>query len=227
MRIALSALTITALVFFGYTKPVQAQWNTSWNVNWNANTWPSGSWQWSCRNANVSGRRFTATCTANNGRWVTSSIDLNRCPSRLVGNSNGQLFCEGGGSGFSGNLPGGSWRRSCRNPSIQGYVVRASCSSGRGFTQTSFHMRNCPGWTLGNSGGRLFCESGASGPSWGNSGHFPGGSWVQSCGNANMSGNVFRAMCSTGQAHRSTTIDLRSCPSRLVGNRNGFLFCEG
>jgi hypothetical protein len=219
MRIALTTLAIAALVFFGYAKPAQAQWNAS--------TWPTGSWQASCRNANVSGRRFSAQCTATNGRWVFSSIDLNQCPSRQVGNSNGQLFCEGGRPGFGGNLPGGSWRQSCQNASMIGNVVHASCNTGRGLMRTSFAMQNCPGWALGNSNGRLFCESGGSGPGWAQPGHFPGGSWVQSCGNASISGNVFRAMCSTGQGYRSTTIDLRSCRSRLVGNRNGMLFCEG
>ncbi len=218
MRVFLSILAVAALVLFGFSKPAQAQWQSGW---------PAGSWQFSCRNARLTGPNFFAQCTANNGAWVGSSINLNQCPSRQVGNSNGRLFCEGGRPGFGTNLPGGSWRQSCQNASMSGNVVRAACSTGRGFAQTSFNMRNCPGWALGNSNGRLFCENAGSGPGWGQPGHFPGGSWVNSCGNASLNGNVFRAMCSTGQRYVPTTIDLRSCRSRLVGNRNGRLFCEG
>ncbi|HUA09336.1 MAG TPA: CVNH domain-containing protein [Candidatus Acidoferrales bacterium] len=215
MRYAIAATLTLALVFFGF-EPAQAQ----------RAGWPQGSWQASCRAASLNGAIFSAQCTAANGAWRSSSIDLNRCPGRLVGNNNGMLFCEGGQPDYGRNLPGGSWRQSCRNATMTGNVVYAACSAGSGYRNTSFAMRNCPGWALGNSNGNLFCESGNSGGDWGRPGHFPGGSWVNSCGNARISGTVFYAQCSTGNGYRATQIDLRSCPSRTVGNRNGFLFCE-
>ena len=214
MRLAVASLCVLALVFFGFEKPADAQYGR----------WPAGSWQASCRAPSVNGAIFTAQCQANNGAYRGSSINLNQCPGRLVGNNNGRLFCEGGGN--VGNLPGGTWRQSCQNGSMRGNIVYASCSTGSGYRQTSFAMQNCPGWALGNSNGQLFCESGGNGGGWHRPGHFPGGSWVNSCGNASLNGHIFSAQCSTGNGYRATTIDLRSCPSRLVGNRNGFLFCE-
>jgi CVNH domain len=215
MRPALAAFIILALAILGSGSPAQAQ---------RAN-WPAGSWQASCRSANVTGQVFTAECQSDNGSWRRSSISLNMCPGRLVGNRNGTLFCEGGG-GNIGNLPGGSWRASCQNGRMNGNVVSASCSTGSGYRQTSFSMRNCPGWALGNANGNLFCESGNGGGNWNRPGHFPGGSWQNSCGNARLQGHMFSAQCSTGSGYRATTFDLRACPSRLLGNRNGFLFCE-
>jgi hypothetical protein len=215
MRMTIAILMTLTLAFAAFAQPAQAQ----------LHNWPTGSWQTSCRSANVNGQIFTAECRANNGFWRRSSINLHTCPGRLVGNRNGSLFCEGSIADV-GNLPGGSWRASCRNPRMSGNIVFASCSSGRGFRQTSFAMRHCPGWALGNRNGNLFCESGAGGSEWSQPGHFPGGSWQNSCGNARLNGDVFSAQCSTGQRYRATTIDLRSCPSRLVGNRNGLLFCE-
>jgi hypothetical protein len=188
----------------------------------NAN-WPSGSWQASCNGANVAGSAFTASCRANNGSMRRSSIDLNRCPGRLVGNNNGTLFCEGGGQVKPTVLPGGSWQNSCNGARMSGNVFYASCSTGNGYRSASFNLAQCPGWALGNRNGSLFCET--SGGNWG-PGHFPGGSWQNSCGNAKLNGSTFSAQCSTGNGYRQTTIDLRGCPSRLVGNRNGFLFCE-
>ncbi len=214
MRVTSAVLMTLALAFAAFGQPALAQ----------RGNWPDGSWQASCRRANVSGQVFSAECQSNNGSWRRSSISLNFCPGRLVGNRNGTLFCEGGT--VNGNLPGGTWRASCRNPRMNGDVLFASCSTGNGFRQTSFTMRNCPGWALGNANGNLFCESGAGGGNWNRPGHFPGGSWQNSCGNASLNGNVFRAQCSTGNGFRSTSIDLRSCPSRLLGNRDGFLFCE-
>ena len=217
MRIAFAVFATLAVALFGFSNPARAQYGGNL---------PAGSWQASCRGASVNGRSFSAQCQTTSGGWRFSSIDLAGCPGRLVGNNNGQLFCEGGRPDYGGGLPGGSWRNSCQNARMNGNVVYASCSTGSGYRQTSFAMRNCPGWALGNSNGSLFCESGGSGGGWNRPGHFPGGSWVNSCGNASMSGHVFSAQCSTGSGYRATSIDMRSCPSRLVGNRNGFLFCE-
>jgi hypothetical protein len=217
MRIGLAMFVALALAFFGFERPAQAQ---------RAN-WPAGSWQASCRSANVNGQIFSAQCQSDNGTWRTSTLNLSQCPGRLVGNRNGQLFCEGGGGGINiGMMPGGSWSASCRNGRMNGDTLIASCNTGRGFRQASYSMRNCPGWALGNNNGNLFCESGGGGGNWNRPGHFPGGSWQNSCGNARLQGHIFSAQCSTGSGYRATTFDLRACPSRLLGNRNGFLFCE-
>jgi hypothetical protein len=172
----------------------------------------------------MNGNVLTAQCTSTGGQWIRSSINLSSCPGQLLGNNNGRLFCEGGGFGGNwGNLPAGSWRRSCTNARMSGDVVMAGCNTGHGLRQTSFHMRNCPGWALGNNNGNLFCESGNSGFFGG----FPGGSWQNSCRAPSMQGNVLTATCSsTSGGWRTSRISMGSCPSRAVGNNNGFLFCE-
>jgi hypothetical protein len=55
---------------------------------------PPGSYQGSCRNEAMNGSTLTATCTAANGQWVTSYLDVSQCRSTDdVGNVNGQLRC--------------------------------------------------------------------------------------------------------------------------------------
>jgi hypothetical protein len=186
---------------------------------------PAGSWQTTCRNGRMVGSVFHAECTNWAGQiYRLSSLNIANCPSRLVGNNNGILFCEGGGGGPVGNLPGGSWRSSCRDGRMVGYQVYASCTDDRSnYRSTEYNMHNCPGWALGNRNGILFCEAGNN-----LVGRLPGGSWQNSCRGASMAGRIFSAQCTQDNGnYRSSSIDMRSCPSRLVGNRNGQLFCEG
>jgi len=126
-----------------------------------------------------------------------------------------------------GQWPGGSWQASCRNARVNGDRFSAQCTATNGaWVVSSVSMRACPGRQFGNNNGRLFCESGNTGPGWDRMRNLPGGSWVNSCDNAGMNGHFFTAQCSTGNGYRASTIDMRSCPSRRVGNRNGMLFCE-
>ncbi len=126
--------------------------------------------------------------------------------------------------------PGGSWQASCRHARISGNQFSASCqTTGGSWTYSSIGLNSCPGGQFGNNNGQLFCESGnsySSDAGYGRWHHLPRGSWVASCDNASMNGSVLSAECSTGNGYRSSSLDLRSCPSRQVGNRNGFLFCE-
>lgn len=55
---------------------------------------PPGSYQSSCRNVYANGGIVTAECTATNGAWIRTSIDVNRCrPSTDIANVNGRLNC--------------------------------------------------------------------------------------------------------------------------------------
>jgi hypothetical protein len=55
---------------------------------------PPGSYQSSCRNAYANGGMLTAECTATNGAWVRTSIEVNRCrPGTDIANVNGRLNC--------------------------------------------------------------------------------------------------------------------------------------
>ena len=127
--------------------------------------------------------------------------------------------------------PGGSWQASCRHAHVSGREFSAVCQTTSGsWEQSSVDMDSCPGGQFGNNNGQLFCESANSYRSdvgYGRWHHLPRGSWTASCDNASMNGSMFTAECSTGNGYRSSSIDLRSCPSRQVGNRNGHLFCEG
>jgi hypothetical protein len=56
---------------------------------------PGGSWQRSCRNAQMRGSRITAQCQGENGRrWFDTSIDMRACRSGRLANQNGQLVCS-------------------------------------------------------------------------------------------------------------------------------------
>lgn len=140
----------------------------------------------------------------------------------------------------SRGVPGGSWQNSCQNGYVRGNVLIARCRADSGsYQRTRFNLDNCPGGQLGNSNGRLFCESnrGTRNNRYRGNGHrgnwqrgsyagLPAGSWQGSCNNGRMNGSVLTASCSTGHGYRTTSLDVQQCRSRSVGNNNGTLFCE-
>jgi hypothetical protein len=60
---------------------------------------PSGSYQQTCRGANLNGNMLSAQCTGPTGAPVFSSIDTNGCRGRDIANDRGYLRCSGGGGG--------------------------------------------------------------------------------------------------------------------------------
>jgi len=56
---------------------------------------PPGSYQQSCKNERMGGSMLSAACTATNGSYVNSSIDVRRCQSHGtdIENRNGYLSC--------------------------------------------------------------------------------------------------------------------------------------
>lgn len=56
---------------------------------------PGGSYQQSCVNARMSGPVLSASCSAPNGRYVRSSLDIRRCQQHAtdIANLNGYLRC--------------------------------------------------------------------------------------------------------------------------------------
>jgi hypothetical protein len=131
---------------------------------------PQGSWQMSCRNPHMQGSTFRAQCRRDDDSWSRSSIDVNQCPSGMIANINGTLACEG--NGYRGNyqrgsnqwnannrLPGGSWSMSCRNASMRGNALSASCQDGRGdYLTSSVDMTRCAQNLFANNNGYLVCE---------------------------------------------------------------------
>lgn len=182
-------------------------------------TLPRGSWRASCRNASKDGSVVNAECDNGSGGWHSTSIDMNECPSRLVGNSRGNLYCEGGLGGQV--LPSGSWRASCRNAYTNGDTLYAQCETGSGTWQnTSLDTALCPNGSVGNSGGNLYCTTGRA------SRILPPGSWRTTCRNGYIENSVLHAECNNGNGvWRQASFDLRQCSGPL-GNNHGYLYCE-
>jgi hypothetical protein len=143
---------------------------------------PRGSWRVSCNDASESGSILNASCYSPSRQWISTSLDIRNCPSRVVDNVDGNLVCGGGLSngwerfqpGYSPNtwpnnpqyagpypLPAGNWKASCRNFSMQGPVLYAQCSDGNGaWVQASFNVSQFPNAFLQNNHGVLVNERG-------------------------------------------------------------------
>lgn len=185
---------------------------------------PGGSWRQSCRDGDMRGYTLYARCQMSNGGYRTTSADTRNC--RSFGNRNGTLFCETGtGGGWGGYLPEGSWRSSCRNGRVDGYILRAECRRNSGsYRSTSADTRSCR--AFGNRDGYLSCESNGGG----GSGNLRGwsGSFLQSCRNIRVSDEGrLRAECrNSSGGYTYSELRRKYCEIRRAGNNNGRLFCE-
>jgi hypothetical protein len=124
------------------------------------------------------------------------------------------------------NLPGGSWRQTCRNAQMQNDDLIAECRTSDGrWNRSRIDMDRCGrGGTLANRNGDLVCES--QGGQHG--GNLPAGSWRQSCRNGHMQHDDLIAECRTSDGRwRNSRIDMDRCGrSGTIANRNGELVCE-
>ena len=205
---------------------------------------PGGSWRESCRAPSWRGRILFAQCRTTYDRWVGTRIDPGACPGGRLINSDGRLTCEGSGGGWgqgSGwQLPGGSWRQSCRYPVMRGRLLSAQCQTEYSrWMSSTIDPNRCPSGRISNENGRLACDGGiggnfgdgfgggfGDGSGWGGGG-YPGGSWRQSCRNSSIQGSVLYAQCNNSSGYSNdSSIDARGCRSNRVGNDNGRLVCE-
>lgn len=120
-----------------------------------------GDWDQSCREADVRGNVLTAVCRTTGGDWRRSSIRYAECPGNRVRNENGWLVC-GQWSGWRDDdwrrIPG-SWDDSCREASVRGGMLTATCrGTGGNWQRSSISYRDCPGDRVRNADGRLVCE---------------------------------------------------------------------
>ncbi len=104
----------------------------------------------------MNGPLLIAQCKTPRDQLEVSSLDLAECTNPvLVKNVNGHLQC------YTSIYPGGSWRETCDDPSLDGSVVSARCKGGprHYWTETSIDVRTCTSnpVTLANSNGRLVC----------------------------------------------------------------------
>lgn len=205
-------------------------------------TLPGGSWRASCKNATKTNGTLFATCDNGSGGWTNSSVNLNACPTRLVGNDRGDLFCEGDANGAY--LPPGGWRSSCRDAREDGRMIYADCDDGRGnYRSTSVDTTACPRSEIVDTAGRLYCINhpgngndnddrygNGNGNHYGNGNRYttlPSGSWRTTCRNGSISGTILHAQClNSGGNWVGASFDLRSCNGPL-GNNNGQLVCQG
>lgn len=161
---------------------------------------PGGSYMQSCNSVRDTGRgQMSAQCRDIRGRYQFTTLDYSGCQGD-IGNNNGQLICNGGRPGNPGRPGGGN-------------------GPGPG---------NGGGWGGGNGPGP------GNGGGWGNgpgpgggwNGRLPGGSWQRSCRGGEMRGSRVTAECRNERGRWiDTSIDMRSCRSGLLGNRNGRLVC--
>jgi hypothetical protein len=112
IRIILGAAIAAALSAMVLVAPVAAQ------------TVPNGSYQQSCRDVAVRGNGvLVATCTAANGQWVNSRLDIASCRRDDIANINGQLTCAryNNGNYNNGNYNSNDRDRDWRNRGERGY----------------------------------------------------------------------------------------------------------
>ena len=226
------ALTVSAAGGAALVAPLSAQ---PWSGNGDFRNLPDGSWRESCRYPAMRGSTLRAQCRTSYDRWVNASINANSCRSGRLANNDGRLVCENQGGGWyagSGwNLPGGSWRQTCRYPVMRGSYLSAQCPTrGDNWINATIDVRGCQGRDISNQDGRLYCDGRGGGWSGGNggwNGNLPGGSWRDSCRDPDLRGDRLSAQCRTGSDRwTGNSIDLRGCRSNRVANRDGQLSCE-
>jgi len=205
-------------------------------------TLPGGSWRASCKDASKTNGMLFATCDNGHGGWTNSSLNLNACPTRLVGNNFGSLFCAGDANGAY--LPPGQWRSSCRDAREDGRMIYADCDDGRGnFRRTSVDTGVCPRTEIINTAGRLYCinhpgsgkhngdeNENENGNGNGNNNRYatlPPGSWRTTCRNGSIANGVLHAQCLNGSGSWvASSINLRACQGP-IGNVKVNLVCMG
>ncbi len=117
--------------------------------------WPRGSYVQTCRDIQVREDSLRAHCQQHGGDWRDTSLeDYRRCTSDIV-NDDGHLRCAQSGGG---SVPPGSYTRTCREISVNGDTLRASCerSDGRWNGTTLRDWRQCREIT--NIEGELRCS---------------------------------------------------------------------
>ncbi|HWD28975.1 MAG TPA: CVNH domain-containing protein [Rhizomicrobium sp.] len=129
---------------------------------------PGGSYTDSCRRVDYDGDMLTASCRRRDGAWKNTFLDdAEDCDGRIV-NNNGQLAC--GSNDWQGRYarhrgydvgPGGSYRATCEDVHMDGYMLRATCQRRDGsWRWTSLDdAYGCDG-RIANFDGRLVCTRG-------------------------------------------------------------------
>jgi CVNH domain len=149
---------------------------------------PYGSYQQTCQDIRSNGDRLSARCQRVDGGWNDTSLDFRNCRGEVV-NDNGNLRCGGENRGYDnrdaydnrgydnraydnhgygdnrgygrgeGGLPRGDYKRTCRNMSVNGDRLYATCEKvDGGWRSTSLkHFDRCQSMIV-NDNGSLRCQ---------------------------------------------------------------------
>lgn len=132
---------------------------------------PPGPWWNNCYGGTINGSILSAQCTNNASppMNVPSSIDLNTCGPGLITNNGGSLTCPKGDgicplqSEFVCVGPEGSYKTRCKNITLNGSVLTATCpiDNSSDVKTTSIDLKNCgQGLAWGDGNGALVCAPG-------------------------------------------------------------------
>ncbi|AIY42374.1 Cyanovirin-N domain protein [Collimonas arenae] len=135
----------------------------------------------------------------------------------------------GGGYGDSygdeNGLPPGSYLQSCRDIVVRRGMLEATCGGDNGGRRTAIPLNSCRSGNFENINGNLQC---AGGGDYGrNNRDLPPGTYLQSCRDIRIRGDVLEAVCGSGNGNVRTSISLYSCRSGSFENINGNLQCTG
>jgi len=121
-------------------------------------------------------------------------------------------------------LPSGSYQASCRNISLTGNQLSASCTDPQGrWIFSGINVGTCRYGDIANRNGYLHCNHHHGG---GNAMMMPQGSYQQSCVNATMRGPVLSASCTAPAGNRIySSLNVTQCGGGNVRNQNGYLAC--
>jgi CVNH domain len=140
---------------------------------------PYGSYQQTCRDIRSDDDRLSARCQRADGGWNDTSLDYRNCRGEVI-NDNGNLRCGGDNRGYDnrdydnrgydnrgyhsggrweGGLPPGDYKRTCRNMSVNGDRLYATCErvDGGWKNTTLKHFDRCQSKIV-NDNGNLRCQ---------------------------------------------------------------------
>lgn len=171
-----------------------------------------GSYQQSCKDAVMAGSVLNATCKSNSGNWRATALEVRQCVGDIFNDAGGNLRCS------TGQLPPGSYARTCRDERMSGTTLLATCKdNGGSWRLTSLDMRTCHRDVWNDSRGSLRC--GGTGP-------VPGGSYAASCEDALMDGPVLLARCRTDSgSYNNTALNTSACKTDIFNTSGGSLRC--
>lgn len=128
-------------------------------VSANAQNIPGGSYKDTCRSIQVLGGTLTAQCQKVDGSWKNTALQYNDCEGGIT-NQNGNLTCKHGVKPVK-PLPKGSYKKTCKDTSVDGKWLYAKCQRTNGnWNNSSIKYADC-NKDIWNNNGVLTCGGGA------------------------------------------------------------------